>query len=119
METNALLTRRVAVALQAAAAPLAGTTGKQAQFPHYLITRGPKKQKNGLGELTLAEYAWGFTQLIKAKTPTDDTVPFMNAHLVKKYLKTQLSTPGNWYARGQKKFVPAMPYQSSGGVIPT
>ena len=83
MESDPHLTRRVAEALQAAAAPLAGTTGKHALFPHHLITRGPKKQKTTLGDLTLAEYAWGFTQLIKLKKNADDSVPYMNAHLEK------------------------------------
>ena len=83
LDNDAALTRRVAEALQAAAVPFAGSMGKQAHFPHHLITRGPKKQKTGLGELTLPEYAWGFTQLIKSKDPTEEATPYMNLHLEK------------------------------------
>ena len=75
------LTRRVVEAIHTAAAPFSGHMGKHAQFPHHLITRGPKKQKTNLGELGLAEYVWGLLQIIKARDPSDDSVPYMNLHL--------------------------------------
>ena len=81
MENDAALTRRVTEALHTSAAPFNAHTGKHAQFPHHLVTRGPKKLKTNLGELTLAEYSWGFLQLIKMKDQSDDSVPFMNMHL--------------------------------------
>ena len=55
METDSQLIRCVTEALQAAT-PFNAVNGKHAQFSHHLITRGPKKQKTNLGELSLAEY---------------------------------------------------------------
>ena len=81
LEADATLTRRVAEALSAVATPFAGITGKHAQFPHHLVTRGSKKAKTDLGELSMSEYAWGFLQLIKTKDFSDEVIPFMNTHL--------------------------------------
>ena len=82
METDEDLTRRVAVALQAAM-PFSTVNGKHAQFPHHLITRGPKKAKTNLGELSLSEYIWGFMQIVKGKSPADEAVPLMSNHMEK------------------------------------
>ena len=81
LEGDANLTRRMAVALQAAAAPFTTGIGKHASFPHQTVNRGSKKDKTGLGELTLPEYIWGFLQILKAKDPSDPDVPYMNHHL--------------------------------------
>ena len=81
LEADPTLTRRMAEALSAVAIPFTGIPGKHAQFPHHLVTRGPKKAKTNLGELSMAEYTWGFLQIIKTKDFADESVPFMNAHL--------------------------------------
>ena len=81
METDPMLTRRVVEALSAAATPFTGINGRHAQFPHHLVTRGPKKSKTNLGELSMSEYCWGFMQIIKSKDFSDESIPFMNAHL--------------------------------------
>ena len=81
LETDPALTRRVVEAISAVATPFTGISGKHAQFPHHLVTRGSKKQKTNLGELSMAEYTWGFLQIVKARDLSDDSIPFMNAHL--------------------------------------
>ena len=80
LEADSHLTRRVAEALHAVATPFAGQ-GKNAQFPHLLVTRGPKRQKTNLGELSLPEYIWGFIQMIKSKEQGNPDVRFMMNHL--------------------------------------
>ena len=81
LEADPALTRRVAEAISVVATPFTGIPGKHAQFPHHLVTRGPKKTKTNLGELSMPEYTWGFLQIIKTKEFSDDTIPFMNTHL--------------------------------------
>ena len=81
LEADATLTRRVAEALTAVATPFSGISGKHAQFPHHLVTRGPTKAKTNLGELSMAEYTWGFLQIIRTKEFSDEAIPFMNTHL--------------------------------------
>ena len=81
LEADPALTRRVAEALTAVTTPFSGLTGKHAQFPHHLVTRGPKKAKTNLGELSMAEYTWGFLQIVKTKDFSDEAIPFMNTHL--------------------------------------
>ena len=82
LEGENTITRRVAEALQAVATPFTANPGKHAIFPHDTVTRGLKKQKCNLGELTLPEL-WGIIQLIKAKDPDDVDVFYMNLHLEK------------------------------------
>ena len=81
LEADATLTRRVAEALHAVATPFSAIQGKNAQFPHFFVTRGPKMQKTSLGELSLPEYIWGYMQMTKAKEPADQDLPFMVTHL--------------------------------------
>ena len=52
-----------------------------AQFPYQLVTRGEKRVKTTMGDLTLSEYLWAFIQMIKSKGQSDPDVPFMNMHL--------------------------------------
>ena len=80
-DSDVSLTRRVAEALHAAVDPLAAHTGKHPHHAHDFVTRGNKRSKTGLGELTLSEYIWGFIQLIKSKEASDHSIPYMNNHL--------------------------------------
>ena len=52
LEGDNALTRRVAEALQEVATPFTADPGKHATFPHHTVTRGLKKQKVNLGELS-------------------------------------------------------------------
>ena len=83
LEVDSTLTKQVAVALQAVANPFTGKSGKHNQFPHNFVTRGQKRQKPTLGDLSMGEYIWGFIQLIKKKEAGNPDLPFMNQHLEK------------------------------------
>ena len=81
MAADTLLTRRVAEALQAVATPFVAGQGKDAQFPHLFVTRGPKKSKTNMGEPSMPEFLWGFIQIVKGKGNASPDVPYMMAHL--------------------------------------
>ena len=67
LEEEPGLAQRVADAINAAVNPLkSAVKGKHEHgFPYVYVTRGPKRVKAQLDECTLAEYTWGFIQMIK------------------------------------------------------
>ena len=81
LEADTTLTRRVAEALHAVATPFAAAQGKSTQFPHFHVTRGPKKQKTNIGELEMPEYFWAFVQIIRSIDQSNQDLPFMINHL--------------------------------------
>ena len=71
LEDSEELQERMAHLLTPILAPL-HTTGKNT-YAHSHVVRGVKKTKTNLGELTLAEYNYGFIRLMNTRdTPTSD-----------------------------------------------
>ena len=81
LDNDPVLARRVVEALHTVVNPYVNNQGRPALFPHQLVTRGVKKAKTTMGDLTLPEYLWAFIQMIRAKGSTDPDVHYMNIHL--------------------------------------
>ena len=57
------------------------TRGKRGIYPHQYIFRGAKKEKASLGELTLAEHAWGIMRIVEDSKIPSEIKPHLVSHL--------------------------------------
>ena len=55
--------------------------GKKGIYPHNHVFKGPKKEKSSLGELSLAEHAWGIMRIIESDKTPADIKPHLVTHL--------------------------------------
>ena len=79
LQEDPTLQGRVAQLISATLAPNTGSGKKNLAHSH--VVRGHKKEKTGLGELSLAEYNMGFIRLINSPDTDQVDAPLMIGHL--------------------------------------
>ena len=91
---------RMAQLITSSLNPMATSQGKKL-FAHYYVKRGLKKVRATLGELSLAEYIFGFMCLINSPQTYHHDKPFMFTHLSN--MKTLQAMSGCGLGPGQKR----------------